>query len=92
MTIVSSTMLSILENEIFSENLEKIVLNEDEFNNYKEQGYFDELSFEWSVFNGTYSLFMSPQDYQWFNQKIQGNSNFFNNLYIHGNYGFKRVY
>jgi hypothetical protein len=76
MKIVSLAMLSILENEISSENLEKIVLNEDEFNNYKEQGYFDELSFEWSVSNGVYSVIMSPQDYQLFYRKIQGNSNF----------------
>ena len=75
MKIVSSTMLSILENEIFSENLKKIVLNEDEFNNYKEQGYFDELSFEWTVFNGVYNVFMSPQDYKLFYRNIQGNSN-----------------
>ena len=55
-----------LRNSQISGDRSSIVLTEEEFNSYKALGYFDGVAYEWSMFNGVYTVFMSPEDYQQF--------------------------
>ena len=49
-----------------------MVLTEEEFNNYKLMGYFDGIAYDWSMFDGMYTIFMTPESYQEFLQNKEG--------------------
>ena len=48
-------------------------LTEEEFNSYKLMGYFDGIAYDWSMFDGMYTVFMTPESYQEFLQNKEGN-------------------
>ena len=61
-----------LQRAHLSEGLESIVLTEEQFNSYKVLGYFDGVVYEWSLADGVYTVFMSPEDYLQFTGNKEG--------------------
>ena len=56
-----------------SEISERVLLSEEQFSSYKVLGYFDGVVYEWSLADGVYTIFMSPEDYQLFVDNKEGN-------------------
>ena len=59
---------------LVSANFEQAALTEEDFERYKEMGYFNNVEYEMFMYDGVYYLFMSMQDFQRYNQNTQGNS------------------
>ncbi|KAL5268382.1 hypothetical protein ACHWQZ_G002293 [Mnemiopsis leidyi] len=49
-----------------AENEESITLTESDYKGYMALGYFDGISYEWSMKNGFYTVFMSADNYEQF--------------------------
>ena len=65
-------MVFMLQRTHLSENLESIFLTEEQFNSYKVLGYFDGVVYEWSLADGVYTIFMSPENNQLFVKNKEG--------------------
>ena len=58
---------------ILAEDQKSVELTEEEFDSYKLMGYFDGITYDWSMFDGVYTVFMTPESYQEFLQNKEGN-------------------